>query len=387
MKMKLNENAAKVNSSDDIENVVFFEHQIMQDDYTLDNDSSFQKHKDLCLIHYRFEKIHFLPGINYESNSFSLKKYLYNFLSIKAIERKNFKVLHNFFNEVNLNYDVKEIWFGNTFWHFYIRKIYPKAVLKMFDHGLTEPMVDIASHEKSYLKKQLGRLSKAFMSFLFTKPPFLIYDERFSILGNEINESNCPYFINSIDPSYSFKYINENFKLNIPSESRAALLLPITVKPWINKPNNIEEHKAYYSDFVRFLEREIFPIFKKENIDTVIIKPQMWKHDFVDELYKILKNKPDFSFIFLPDISPNLPLENFIFMEQVKVLVGALSSGMYYAKKIKNSLISVTYDEWYVEYTMRKYGNTFKDLKELREIFIEENSSSFRCLNPDISLR
>lgn len=83
------------------------------------------------------------------------------------------------------------------------------------------------------------------------------------------------------------------------------------------------------------------------------------------------------------DYSPfNYSIEYYLPIIKPALILGAYSSGLFYAKKLDCSIEIYTYDDWYVEYCKKNYNKSHDDFKWLRPFFESETLEPLKSYVP-----
>jgi len=124
-------------------------------------------------------------------------------------------------------------------------------------------------------------------------------------------------------------------------------------------------------------------IFKKHNVDCIVFKAKHWHHEFSKELINMFeKLKTKYRLEFFSDNNLNTSIEYYLKSSNIKLVMGNLSSALFFAKKINPSIATYSFDEWFVNYTMKKFNNTWEDIPQMRLWYYDLYEPFFQEINP-----
>jgi hypothetical protein len=317
---------------------------------------------------------------------YSKKDYLLDLIEIFIEQLNNLKYIEDFLKENDLfDREVNEIWYGNCIWQNYLHKIFPKARLIKFDHGLTETLnyFSVVKNKSNYFAQRVNNFGKvALNAILPVGICSVICEEHITLHAREINKAMGVEVAKLLSNESVLKVARESIlEINCDdSKTPLAIVLLENIKPWTNDE---DVQFQYFSDFEIMLCETLLPILLSRNIKKVYFKAKLWHEEFSREAVgKFSRLSKHVECCFFTDDFGNFPLECYLATLNVKVLVGDLSSGLYYAKQLIHQIETFTFDLWFVQYTKERFGVTFPDLPLMRKILIEENSNSFSGLNP-----
>ena len=317
--------------------------------------------------------------------------------------------------------DVKEIWSANTPFTHHFKAICKKAKNVFFEHGLSDVRYIIAkgsdfsipkktpssSEEKQscrdyfflYMRNTLKGIHFKLNDFfeektLFFKKKYFKYDEHISIFGDEIKTviskpivvktldgkivSDVAASIIRMDPCY--------FKLS-PLNENSALILLESAKSFVPVSNKIE-YKKYFKFFEKYCLEYLLPILKQNNIENIFFKSRFFHEENTQEGFKSFNSlNKNFNIFFLSDDSPlNYPVEFYLSALKPLIVIGAYSSGQFYAKKIDHHIAIYSYDEWFIQYCTKNFNRCFDDYLWLRPFFESNELNAFNSFIPkDVS--
>lgn len=365
--------------------IIFYEKKIQEPTYGKNLDKSEKENKFFSLLYFKKKYlIYSPPAIFYRYAGFigMVKRPI----RIKKEQIKNQLNINKFIklNKID-NLHVKEIWFGNSFWQKYLIKNYPSSSLVRFDHGLTETLMYFIN-EKTFLnffKKYLKMTLNYFYSLFFIVPPIeKESDVHFTVNAKHINSALDHQTVKMLSCSpikKNFLPHCDNFK-KIKNKPHLAIILLENIKPWAKSKL---DHEEYFFNFETMLINRSVTKLKKLGIKTLVFKSKHWHEEYSEEAIKSFDRLNNFFELkYFSDYYDNYPLEYFLKTLNPKVIIGNLSSGLYFAKHIIPNVKTYTYHDWFIDYTTKKFGATYPDFRYLNEILFEREVKHFQSLNP-----
>ena len=362
-------------------NIVLYESYKLDVNYSKNNKKNAFLHKKQCLFFLKNLKFYNLPLASlYELRLNSIIKDFTNFFYLR---RTNLKKIKSVIEKIGLKKNENiEIWHGNTLWHYYLKKIFNNSTLTLFDHGMTESLIELEEYSKKKniffnLKKKIKKI----LTNTFITMPFQIHDYHCTLLYEELMKITKNKKFVSLKSNY-FELNNLNkIKIKFTKSKNIALLLISYIKPYsMGKKENMH----YFNKLGFFFNNNIKPILKKKKIDTVFIKPHPWHDEFCYDWFKdFSKKNKDLNFFYLPRHFLNLPAELFLYFDEFKFIISPLSSANIFAKKIKNKVVTISYDFWFKQYLLDRFLNYYKDLGKIRSIFLKKYKKIFKFAKQD----
>lgn len=344
------------------------------------------KKYSICLFEGKY-LIYSPPEILYRHSPFL--EYLMDFQAIKKEQVDNKWNLNKFLDDNQLReLDVLEIWYGNTNWHKYLSLEHPFAKKIKFDHGLSEALAYFSSEERVlsdylYSKLCLRQVANFVFGLFFIVPPIDVEaDAHFTLNSAHINEAlgKQKTKMLGIDPKVMGSHSILKPHKKIDCNTSVAIILLDNIKPWAKSEF---DHHEYFSKFEAMLSLQMLPKLKAIGVDTLLFKPKHWQEEYAEEAIGNMKLlSASFNLKYFPSYYNNLPLEYYLMELKPKVIIGNLSSGLYYAKYFLPEVATWTYDEWFVEYTKLKFGETYPDFQRIRPILFGSQLEHFKSLNP-----
>jgi hypothetical protein len=372
----------------DTTTIIFYEERVLPSGYCENPEERNEEHKKytIILFHKKYS-IFFPPAICKDYNTFlSLLK---NHKKIKKDQVQKFKQLKSFLDASNLtDANVTEIWYGNDSWHIYLKLLFPSAATIKFDHGLTETLMYFLDNQKSlyhriYVRLGFRGIRRDIEKLYFVVPSSeeppdnhltLNAKQINSVLGFDKTKMISPDRVNS-RASFPIKY-----HFDLDAESSLAIVLLENIKPWARSDS---DHEEYFNDFETMLISCGGDKFKENGIKTIIFKPKHMHEEYARDAVNNFRRLGEmFELKYFPDLYENLPLEYFLSSLCPKVIIGNLSSGLYYARHLLPRAQTYTYDVWFVDYTMKKFGVTYPDFQIMRPILYGSHAKYFESLNP-----
>jgi hypothetical protein len=341
-------------------------------------------HKKQCFFFLKNFKYYNLPIVNYKE--LKLKSIIADSLNFFYSRRTNLKKINNLINKLDLKKNENiEIWHGNTLWQYYLKKLFKNSTLTLFDHGLTESILELENfNKKKNIITNLKKKIKEILNKIFITTPFPIHDYHCTLLYKEllIIKKNKK-FVSLNSKFFKLNYLKK-INLKFTKSKNIALFLVSYIKPYSMEE---KENMLYFKDLEFFFLDKIKPILQKKKIDTVFIKPHPWHDEFCYEWFKdFSKNNKDLNFFYLPRHYLNLPAELFLFFDEFKFIISPLSSANIFAKKIKNKVFIISYDLWFKKYLLDNFSNYYKDLDKIRLIFLEKFKKIFKFAIQDYNI-
>ena len=379
MKMKLHE--LGFNNQDNCETIVFFENQIFKKKNWTNFNKENSQHKKRCFFFLKDYKIYELPEISYDE--LKLKSILIDFFKFFSLRRSNIKKIKKILYQLKIKNDCKiEIWYSNNLWQYYLKKIFQNANYILFDHGVTESINALEQLEKKSLTKKIKDFFKKIITCIFITTPFQIHDKHCTLVYKELKKIIKKDIFLSLKPEYMQKSIIKNFNLKIPFfKKKIALLLIDNIKLFSNKK---KDSFNFFKNVEYMFLSNILPLLKKNKVEAIVIKAHPWAEDYFHEYFKnksIIKNINTY---FLSNYCINLPVEYFLFFNNIKFLIGPLSSSNIFAKKINKKIKNISYHHWYSKFLINNYGSsnyTSKELENTERIFFNKYKNKFKFVS------
>lgn len=372
---------------------VFYEPREYPNNYSGDIEKNESHHCSFTLkVFPKNVHIYILPKIYY--NFYSKKDVFLRFLQIRRDQEKSKLKLKDFLFKHQLNKRQNlDIWFCNTRWTDYFRIFFPTARFIKFDHGISDVFSYIEKSNASVLKTSPVDTFWSLVKFLYLLIQRYLYsipivfterfDDHFSVNAD---------FILELNPQAKIKKITrqEFFDLNLSflqykvaerfSSSKSALILLDNINPWVNSEVDLVK---YFKIFEKFLIEKLSALLKDHGITHLFFKPKHWMDDGARsgvQNFHLLKD--DFEVIYFPDHFDNFPAEYFLKILNPCALIGNLSSSLFFSKVLMPQIHTYTYDRWFVHYTLTNFGQTFPDLKIIRNISDEIDKTVLKDLLP-----
>jgi hypothetical protein len=374
--------------NDGISTLIFYEQRRVPAGYS---ENSLQHEYDnkkfcTCLFEDKY-LIYRLPEIFYRYLSFI--EFLIGCFEIKQEQIDNKYNLTKFLKANQLDdLNILEIWHGNTIWQKYLSLNHPSSKKIKFDHGLSETLGYFSYGRRAligylYLKFYLRRVINFILGLYFIIPPIdAESDEHFTLNSAHINAAlkrqETKMLVIDSEAIGNLSILKPAKKID--QSATTAIILLDNIKPWAK---SVLDHQEYFSNFEAMLTLKVAPKLRSIGVDTLLLKPKHWQEEYAREAiqnFKLLSKS--FNLKYFPDYYNNMPLEYFLMQLQPKVIFGNLSSGLYYAKHFMPEVETYTYDQWFVEYTMMKFGETYPDFQRMRPILFESQLEHFKLLNP-----
>jgi hypothetical protein len=372
----------------DTETIIFYEERLLDSGYSENSTKREEENKQYALSLFKNKYKIFYPTEIYYRNSTFLNL-LKNHKNIKQEQLDNQLKLKLFINESKLSSEnIVEIWHGNTQWHKYLKLFFPSAATFKFDHGLTETLMYFEDSKKTlphciYSKLNLRKIFNYLGGLYFVTPPIDTKpNAHFTLNSREINAALGYEITKPISPNGVQSITSFSLKKNIDFGEGASLAIVLldNIKPWA-KLNS--DHAEYFNDFESMLLSNCTNNLVEKGIKTIVFKPKHWQEEFAQDAIKSFDRLGKlFELKYFPDFFENLPLEYFLESLRPKIIIGNLSSGLYYAKHLLPKVETYTYDNWFVDYTMRKFGTTFPDFEIMRPILYGSQAKYFENINP-----
>lgn len=323
-----------------------------------------------------FENFLFLPKIKYRYFSgFALILFFPCIFFERAL---NLVKLLKYLKTMNLSgIGPKEIWFGNSEWATYMCSIFPDALPRKFDHGLAELNQYFIERNRfpgkravvNFLKICLpgnpaGLNSRSLHTTVF-EPSILRYSRDEAIVET----------LEIVDPVTEIDGV-EHFGCG----RKNAILLLENIKPW---SLDERDHLQYFEALDAFLESTVSSELWDEGVEVLYVKYKAMHSEFCSNVacqFKLLGKK--FTVVDMTDISENLAVEFYLRKLRPAYLLGSLSSALFFAHYILPSSVTITYDQWFVRYTLSAFGETFYDQIDMRKLYFEKYKEGLAELLP-----
>jgi hypothetical protein len=342
----------------------------------------------------------------YDTYCFSLARPLFAIRERKK-RIKDLERINEVFKQANINpEDVKEVWLCSNCFAFHFNFLCKKAKFISFEHGISDlrcaikvprqPLENRALllrmislfkrfRNKKFLWSYLRNLilGKYYLLNKWFEPKVVFFKKEFhvgahiSLFGDEINQINGSCSSKTIDSRVVWNVSNllmkgdDCYSSLANLEGKTAIVLLESAKPFSCEKNILN---SFFVDFERYLYEAWFDLFNKKNIKNIVFKCRFFFEEQAHEAFvgfELLSK--NFNICFLTDFSPlNYSLEYYLPVIKPAVILGAYSSGLFYAKKIFKEVEIYTYDDWYVEYCKKNYNRFHDDFKWLRPFFESE---------------
>jgi hypothetical protein len=372
----------------DISTIIFYEKRRLDPGYCDDPERCEKENEQYSLYLFKGKYLTYCPPEIYYRYSTFLNL-IKNHRVIKSEQLDNQYQIKSFLKSIRLpGVNVTEIWHGNTRWQKHLKLIYPLATTVRFDHGLSETLMYFSANERTlaryiYSKLKLRAILNYVAGLYFVTPPIeSMSDIHFTLNSLHINaalgcEKTKMLAPDRVGPSLSFS-TKGNVELSIGPGT--AIILLDNIKPWTKLAS---DHKQYFADFETMLLSSVARKLKDLGIETIVFKPKHWQEEYARDAIKSFRRLNEvFELKYFPEYYDNLPLEYFLKLLNPGVVIGNLSSGLYYAKHLLPLVKTYTYDDWFVGYTLAKFGATYPDFQRMRPILFESQAKYFESLNP-----
>lgn len=384
MKARLDEIESEKNC---IYTIVLYEKREMPLGYgsNLDKDEEENKSRSLLLVKDKYP-IYEPPSIYYRYPTFLTM--MVDAVKIRKEQCNNKIRLDSFLRSVRLiDANVTEIWHANTHWQKYLSLFYPSAETFRFDHGLSETLIYFSSDTEKLIKLIWSKLRLRFIiSYFFglyfiIRPVETVSDHHYTLNALQINAALGRKRAEMIDPGWvRGEVISVKRAKGLCQGSTMAIILLENIKPWAKSDL---DHKEYFAHFESMLLACAAPRLEALGLNTLVFKPKHWHEEYAREAVKSFDRlSRKFQLKYFPDYYANLPIEYFLKELVPKVLIGNLSSALYYAKQLVGGVETYTYDEWFVGYSLDKFGATYPDLERSRKVMFGRKVKYFEGLNP-----
>ena len=383
--------------------------QDFDESYSADIENKKSIYKEACLAPLKVmvdKWVDCMPS-RYPPYGISIRK-PFKMMNERISRKKELKFIRDTMRKNNISLQhVKEIWYGNSSFNPHFFYLYPTAGGFQFEHGFSEVKNELNYQVQSEIAEEFGHLNGQYFKLLKTTKKWLIrqiykrciyftYEiiQRgvyLSILGDEIRTAKSENFkVNGIetqevksiiqsviksDPSYTFlKELKGNTAL--------ILLMHLRPKPWGKK--EVVELLDYFDRFETYLSEDLKETFQKYQIKNIIFKSRFFHEEYSEEGFtRFSKLSKLYNLIFLSSYSEtNYPVEFYITVIKPTMLIGLLSSGLFYSKKILPNINTYTYDSWYNNYTLKYLRGVHPELGPLRELFFNNYAKEFRKVLP-----
>ena len=373
------------NNSDNFKTIIFYERRIQDPSYAKNLQKCEKENKFFSLYFFKnIYLIYSLPGIFYRYVGFidMLKRPL----KIKKEQIENQSNINKFLklNKIN-NLLVREIWIGNSFWQKYLIKNYSSSILVKFDHGLTETLMYFIDKKTffNFFKNRLKMTLNYIFSLFFVVPPIeKEIDIHFTVNAKYINSAlDCQKVkMLSCNVIKNFFFRHNNNSIKIKNKPHLAIILLDNIKPFAKSKL---DHEEYFFNFVTMLINRSVTKLKKLGIKTLIFKSKHWHEEYCKEAIRNFDRLNNFFELkYFSNYYDNYPLEYFLQTLNPKVIIGNLSSALYFAKHIIPNVKTYTYHDWFIDYTTEKFDSSYPDFKYLNEILFQREVKRFQSINP-----
>jgi hypothetical protein len=372
----------------DTTTIIFYEERILPSGYCENPDERIEENKNQTIFQFKSKYSVLFPPAIYK-DYYTFLALLKNHKKIKKDQVQKIKQLKSFLDANNLmDANVTEIWHGNDSWHIYLKLLFPSATTIKFDHGLTETLMYFVDNHKSLYHHIYVRLGFRSIRRYIEKLYFVVSnvgkspDNHMTLNAVQINsalgfEKTKKISVDRINSRTSV-LIKGNIDLD--AQSSLAIVLLENIKPWAKSDS---DHKEYFNNFETMLMSCGGNKLKENGIKTIIFKPKHMHEEYARDAVNNFKRLGEmFELKYFPDLYDNLPLEYFLSSLSPNVIIGNLSSGLYYARHLLPRVQTYTYDGWFVDYTMKNFGVTYPDFQIMRPILYGSHAKYFESLNP-----
>lgn len=359
-----------IKGRDNLINIILYESRILPDDYCSNPIEFESEARKFCLEPFQTENIIDLPGIYY--HYFGFWDYVSKWPRIFIEQRENLKKLSRCLSSLSWCNNVAEIWHGNTMWQFYLRKYNRNSKLILFDHGLTETNRYL-SQDKSFMR--LRSLLKRIINFIYPVDPYRTPDAHFSLNADVINRVLNTDAANKIVLAEEHHRFFRRLRLG-----KYALILLDNIKPWSSQRS---DHAEYFRAFEKYLVEHFVAILLEHGVESIILKSKHWHHEYASEAVKNFSwLRQYFKVFYFSDLHPNISAEYFMLDPSMCILAGNLSSSLFFAKSINPEIQTFTYDAWFTNYTLDKFGATYDEIPAMRKFYFKDYLWAFAEYNP-----
>ena len=309
-------------------------------------------------------------------------------------------------NNISLKH-IKEIWYGNGIFNQHFFYLCSGTVGFQFEHGFPEIISELNYQVKGILTEEVKHFDYQYLKLLkqakkwlvkqivkrwiYFTPDIIQRNVCLSILTDEIIRAKPENTrVNNIqiqevisitqsvikyDPSYPY------FK-ELKGNTAIILLMHLRPKPWGKKEE--DELLTYFESFESFLISHMKKTFQKFKIKNLIFKSRFFHEEYSEEGFnRFSKLSKQYNLIFQSSYSEtNYPIEFYIPLIKPTLLIGLLSSGLFYSKKILPDITTYTYDSWYNDFTKNHLQGIHPELAPLRELFFNSYGDSFKDILP-----
>lgn len=385
----MNSRLSEVESEhNDISTIIFYEKRRLDPGYCENPEQREAENKQYSLFLFKNKYLTYCPPeIYYRYSTFA--NLIKDCWKVKQEQLDNKLQITLFLESIQLlSVNVTEIWHGNTFWQKYLNLNYPSATTVRFDHGLSETLMYFSSNERTlanhvYSKLNLRKVLNYVVGLYFVTPPVdAMSDIHFTLNSMHINAALGCEKTKMLAPDRvgQSAIFSTKGKTELGSGSGMAIVLLDNVKPWAKSDS---DHKEYFADFETMLLSRGASKLTELGIKTIVFKPKHWQEEYArDAINNFRRLSEKFELKYFPDYYDNLPLEYFLKFLNPRAVIGNLSSGLYYAKHLLPLVETYTYDDWFVDYTIVKFGATYPDFQRMRPILFGSQAKYFESLNP-----
>jgi hypothetical protein len=247
---------------------------------------------------------------------------------------------------------------------------------------MTESIIELENfNKKKKLISNLKKKIKEVLTKIFITTPFPIHDYHCTLFYKELSIIKKNKKFVSLNSKFFKLSSLKNINLKFANSKNISLFLISYIKPYSREK---KENMLYFKNLEFLFQKKIKPILQKKKIDTVFIKPHPWHDEFCYDWFKdFSKKNKDLNFFYLPRHFLNLPAELFLYLDEFKFIISPLSSANIFAKKIKNKVVTISYDFWFKQYLLDRFLNYYKDLGKIRSIFLKKYKKIFKFAKQD----
>jgi len=299
----------------------------------------------------------------------------------KRLDRKaDIKRIVELLNDHGIDADeVSEVWSANCVFLPHFRFICKKASIISFEHGLSD-LKNAVVYNQSAERNDMGtnRLSNLAFSNLHRAKRaikrkldrLLIFytmevtiDKHISMFSKELAITNPHLNVESIESdavsnlSLSIMRQDPGYSFFTKLDGNSAIILLTPIEPFTSERH---EQFRFFKSFEEYLIRHWSDFLIKNEIRNIIFKSrfvlEVCTKEAVENFSSLNKL---FNVVLLSDISPyNYNVEYYISTIRPKIIMGAYSSGLLYSKKIDPGLLTLSYDDWFIDYCENRFGWT-----------------------------
>lgn len=385
---------SQIEKEDNLKNILLFCPIDYKENYT--QNPGLKVKKILFKLHSLFPQDN-LVKLTYLADSYNLFSFRIQDFSKNIIERKKRKKIlgeiKKLFKDHSLELNsISEVWYSNAAHKGMFFYLLPNAKGLCFEHGLSDVKNAICykpqQKNQSLLRLLKTKIRLKFESLLvYYNTNIFRFDQVVSILYDEIlgTGTNSPLVLR-LEISNVTKIIDSTLPIAAADEiikmsGDSALILFLTIKPWTK--DRVENLK-FFHEFEKYFMQVWGEKFKAQSIKNLVFKSRFFHEEHADEGIKEFSLlRQHFNVFHLTNISDeNYSAEIYLNCLKPKVMMGSYSSGLFYARKIREDLQTFTFDEWYIDYCLKNFGRTFDDFDWLDEFYGKEHYEAFKLIAP-----